>query len=102
MFKKIVCVVLLGVVLSAASMDEFEKFKDNDFDTYKKSQEDYFKDYQQSQMKVFEKYKKELGAYWEEPKVSTKKAWVSYAEDKKTRTDVDFSKNISSSLNIIS
>jgi len=46
------------------------------------------------QLQAFHQYKKELSVIWEIPKTSTKKEWVSYTKDKKTRTDVDFGKNI--------
>lgn len=42
-------------------------------------------------MKAFNDYKKEIGAIWDDPKMSTEKTWVGYTKDKKTRTDVDFS-----------
>ncbi|MDH4943701.1 murein transglycosylase domain-containing protein [Sulfurimonas sp. C5] len=51
----------------------------NSFETYKKAQEKAFTDYQ-----------KELGIFWEKPKLSNKKEWITYTTDKKTRTDVNF------------
>lgn len=99
MIKNLLFVIFLSNLLSAQSaadfqkqqMQNFEKEK-KEFDVYKKSQEDEFNSYQESQMKAFEDYKKEIGAYWQDPKMSTKKTWVAYTEDKKTRTDVDFEK----------
>ena len=63
------------------------------FKQYKKSQEEAFKKYKEAQEKAFKEYKKEIGAIWEEPKLSTKKEWVQYSKDKKTRSEVDFDKN---------
>ncbi len=63
------------------------------FEAYKKEQMESFEAYKKAQMKAFEQYKKELGAYWEKPKLSTKKEWVAYSKDKKTRSDVDFENN---------
>ncbi|MDY0120460.1 MAG: murein transglycosylase domain-containing protein [Sulfurimonas sp.] len=62
------------------------------FDIYKKSQEEAFAAYEQEQMQAYNDYKKEIGALWDDPKLSTKKKMVNYTEDKKTRTDVDFEK----------
>lgn len=62
------------------------------FDIYKKSQEEAFAAYEQAQMQAYNDYKKEIGALWDDPKLSTKKKMVNYTEDKKTRTDVDFEK----------
>ena len=76
----------------AQTAEEFRKEQMSGFDSYKTTQEAAFKKYQKDQMKAFADYKKEVGALWSEPKMSTKKAWVSYTKDKKTRTDVDFSK----------
>jgi len=79
--------------LLAQNAQEFQEQQNKSFNTYKKTQEENFKAYQDSQSKAFEEYKKELGVYWEKPKLSTKRTWISYTEDKKTRTNVDFSKN---------
>jgi membrane-bound lytic murein transglycosylase C len=99
MIKNLLFVILLSNLLSAQSATDFQKQQMQDFEkektkfsAYKKSQEDEFDSYQKSQMKAFEDYKKEIGAYWQDPKMSTKKTWVAYTEDKKTRTDVDFEK----------
>ncbi|WP_294962113.1 murein transglycosylase domain-containing protein [Sulfurimonas sp.] len=99
MIKKLVIVTYLTSTLLAQSaqdfktqqMQEFNKEK-KQFGFYKKSQTQEFDAYQKAQDKVYKDYKKELGVFWDEPKISTKKKWVSYTQDKKTRTDVDFSK----------
>lgn len=70
-------------------MSSFESSK-NSFDTYKVSQEEAFETYQKEQMKAFNDFKKEVGALWEDPKMPTKTSLVTYSQDKKTRTDVDF------------
>ena len=64
-----------------------------EFSKYKKSEEDTFSVYKKAQLKALSDYKKSLQSYWNEPKISTKKEWLSYTLDKKTRTDVDFEKN---------
>lgn len=74
------------------SEDNF-KGKLKEFQEYKKSQEQQFASYQKAQMKAFYEYKKELSLFWDNPQLSTKKRWFMYTEDKKTRSDVDFSNN---------
>ncbi len=64
-----------------------------EFKVYKKKTLDEFEAYKKAQEKAYKEYKKEVGAIWEEPKLSTKKEWVAYSKDKKTRSDVDFAKN---------
>jgi membrane-bound lytic murein transglycosylase C len=99
MIKKLIIVTYLTSTLLAQSaqdfktqqMQEFNKEK-KQFGFYKKSQTQEFETYQKAQDKVYKDYKKELGVFWDKPKISTKKKWVSYTQDKKTRTDVDFSK----------
>jgi membrane-bound lytic murein transglycosylase C len=99
MLKNIIIVACITSTLLAQSAQDFKNqqmqgFNDGkqQFDIYKKTQEEEFKTYLEEQDKAYKAYKKELGVFWDEPKTSTKKEWVSYTEDKKTRTDVDFSK----------
>ena len=91
---------LSSVVLFAASpgsstlaqMDAIKK-EQQAFLNYKKKQMESFQAYKKAQMEAFKQYKKEVGVYWEDPKLSTKKEWVAYSKDKKTRSDVDFEHN---------
>lgn len=92
MLKKIVIVAALSCAVFAQTAKEYQEEQKKAFQTYKTTQEEDFKAYQKEQMKAFDDYKKEVGAIWDEPKMSTKKSWVAYTEDKKTRTNVDFSK----------
>ncbi len=92
MLKKVLILGLLCFGLYAQTAAEFQKEQMQGFNSYKKSQEEGFEEYKKAQMKAFNDYKKEIGAFWDEPKLSTKKTWVGYTKDKKTRTDVDFSK----------
>jgi len=94
MLKKILIITSLSCLLLGQTAKEFQQQQMSGFNSYKKTQEEGFKEYQKDQMKAFNDYKKEIGAIWEEPKMSTKKTWVAYTKDKKTRTDVDFSKEI--------
>ena len=90
MFKKLLLITLFTTSIFALTMEEFAKQQKEGYNSYKKTQEEGFKAYQKEQMKAFNDYKKEIGAIWEKPKMSTKKTWVAYTPDKKTRTDVDF------------
>nr|WP_321268547.1 murein transglycosylase domain-containing protein [uncultured Sulfurimonas sp.] len=99
MLKKLLFGTCLASALIAQNAQDFKNQQMQGFNSekeqfgiYKKSQEEEFEAYQKAQDKAFEEYKKEIGVFWDEPKTSTKKQWVSYTEDKKTRTDVDFSK----------
>lgn len=99
MFKKLLLIICVASTLIAQSVQDFKNQQmqgfnkeKKQFGIYKKSQEEEFDTYQKEQNKAYKAYKKELGVFWDEPKISTKKKWVSYTEDKKTRTDVDFSK----------
>ncbi|MCF6329986.1 MAG: murein transglycosylase domain-containing protein [Sulfurimonas sp.] len=91
MFKQVIILISL---LFAAGANDFQKEQIKDFNNYKKSQENTFSDYKKAQMKIFDDYKKEINLIWEKPKLSTKKSWVSYSKNKKTRSDVDFAKEI--------
>lgn len=97
MIKKIIIASTLATALFAQTAAEYQaqqmkdfKNQKTEFQTYKTNVEKEFKSYQEAQTKAFNDYKKEVGAYWEDPKLSTKKTWVGYTNDKKTRTDVDF------------
>lgn len=90
-------------LLSLAHAQSFEEFQaqlqqlqaseQQQFAQFQKSQLEAFDAYKKAQYQAVESYKKSLNAYWDEPKLSTKKEWLSYTPDKKTRTDVDFEKN---------
>lgn len=73
----------------AMQMEAFEAEKDR-FDSYKADIEGEFDSYQKLLQKEYDGYIKELSSFWEKPIMSSKKRWVAYSEDKKTRTDVDF------------
>ena len=82
----------LAATLFGASTQSYQSQMD-DFYKYKQQQYNDFASYKKEMMAAFQAYKKEIGAYWEEPKLSTKKEWVQYSKDKKTRSEVDFKHN---------
>lgn len=90
---------LTASTLFAQNSDEFrdaqmQGFQNqiNEFESYKSSVEDEFESYQKAIEGVYKTYARELGAYWEEPELSSKKRWVSYSKDKMTVSKVDFEK----------
>ena len=91
MFKILIILAVVTFSLQAQTAAEFAQQQTQGFNSFKKSQEEEFAKYKKEQEKAFNDYKKEIGAIWNDPKMSTKKTWVAYTEDKKTRTDVDFS-----------
>jgi len=99
MLKNLLLIASVLTTLPAQSAGDFITKQTQDFkkektkfDLYKKTQEDEFKSYQEAQTKTYNEYIKEISEYWDDPKMSTKKSWVSYTKDKKTRTNVDFEK----------
>ena len=94
---KFIYLILLSCVLYSSELDsmqeEMQKMRD-EFAQMKQTNKDEFQEYQESLNKEYETYKKELQKYWDTPKLSTKKEWISYSKDKKSRSDVDFEKNI--------
>ena len=100
MIKKSLLFLSLFSLAGAQSFDEFqqqqEQMQNNDkqdFSRFAKSQEEAFDTYEKEQLKALDSYKKSLQTYWNEPKLSTKKEWLSYSDDKKSRADVNFEKN---------
>ena len=97
MIKKIIIASSIVTALFAQTAKEYQaqqmrdfKNQKTEFKAYKTSVEKEFRAYQEAQKQAFNDYKKEVGAFWEKPKLSTKKTWVAYTKDNKTRTDVDF------------
>ncbi len=93
LLQNIIFISLLSSAVFAQEANEFQLQQMKEFNSYKKTQEDDFKAYQKAQQEAYKNYKKELSAFWDQPKLSTKKTWVEYTKDKKTRTDVDFANN---------
>lgn len=92
MIKKVIISIAVITSIYGADSSDFVNNQMKEFNNYKTSQEEGFKTYKKAQEKAYNDYKKEIGAIWEEPKLSSKKNWLSYSKDKKTRTDVDFAK----------
>ncbi len=88
--KKIFIFLVFGcILLEAQSYKDIQK----EFEAYKKQQYNAFDAYKKAQEKAFKEFKKKIKAVWDEPKLSTKKKFVSYSKDLKTRSEVDFKNN---------
>lgn len=60
------------------------------FEYYKEATQRDFEDYQKALDEAFAEYKESIAKVWKDPQFSTQKEWVSYTEDKQTRTAVAF------------
>ncbi|MEA1983047.1 MAG: transglycosylase SLT domain-containing protein [Campylobacterota bacterium] len=85
---------LVALCTQALTPEEEMAKMEAEFASYKSNQESEYKNYKESLEKEFSAYKKELQTYWKNPELSTKKEWVSYSDDKKSRSKVDFEKNV--------
>ncbi len=83
-----ILLIILTVVISLSALTPEEQMAK--FEAMKKSQDSAFKNYKESMDEAFKDYKKELKKYWDTPELSTKKEWVSYSKDKKSRSKVNF------------
>ena len=63
-----------------------------EFEQMKQSQMNAFNAYKKALNKEYQSYKDELNKYWKHPELSTKKVWVSYSNDKQSRSTVNFAK----------
>lgn len=91
--KKIVFALLLSAPLFTLSADSSYGAMAKQsaaFAAYKANQESAFSDYSKRVDREYAAYKKELQKYWKNPKLSTQKEWVSYSQDNKSRSEVDF------------
>lgn len=88
-------ILLSGLLFSSESIsaeDAVAKMKE-DFETMKKGENKAFSSYKENLQKEFNAYKNELSEFWKDPALSSKKKWVSYSDDKKSRSKVDFENN---------
>ena len=93
MLNYFLLLIALSLGLYAQSAEEQMAQIDAKFAAMKKAEDKRFKSYKENLDNAFKSYKKELNRYWKNPELSTKKEWVSYSKDKKSRSIVDFEKN---------
>lgn len=94
--KKFSVLVLLSVMLMSFEVDDMQAEMDMmqaEFEQMKMSNENEFETYSKSLKQEYEAYEEELKQYWDNPKLSTKKDWVSYSKDNQSRANVDFENN---------
>ncbi|MCK4639408.1 MAG: DUF3393 domain-containing protein, partial [Bacteroidales bacterium] len=74
--------------------DNFKKKQDAAYTNFKDKTDKQFEAYEKANKEAFDKFKEDVEKLWgaDDFKESTKKNWVEYSSDKKTRTDVDFEK----------
>ncbi|MDF1878261.1 transglycosylase SLT domain-containing protein [Sulfurimonas sp. SAG-AH-194-C20] len=92
MKKLLLSLVLSALLFSSEKNDAVAKML-QEFEASKQAQQKEFTSYKAQLEKEYSNYKQELKIYWEDPKLSTKKEWVSYTKDKKSRSKVDFENN---------
>jgi membrane-bound lytic murein transglycosylase C len=83
-FYKILFLALLCAT-SLTAQTELEKFEQ-----YKLQQQTDFQNYHDEINQAYRNYKDELNRLWKHPELSSKKKWLSYSKDKKTKTKVGF------------
>ncbi|MFT5662273.1 MAG: membrane-bound lytic murein transglycosylase C [Sulfurimonas sp.] len=81
--------LLCSLALALDKVDSIESLK-NEFIQYQSSQAIHFKNYEKMHFDAIKQYKKDLSTVWDEPTLTTKNTIVSYAPDKRTRTNIDF------------
>ncbi len=87
---------LFALVAPLLFASDFQTKEDLAFKAYMKQEKQEFYEYKKALKKAYDTYTKELEVFWQEPKLSSKKSWVHYSNDKKSRFDLDFEKgNIS-------
>jgi len=72
---------------------DFEAYKNqliSDFDESKKE----FEEYLEIVNSEIAEYRENLSKYWQEPEVYAKERWIEYSPDEKSRSEVDFEKNV--------
>lgn len=104
MKKGIMYILLIACILPGTFLQAQE---DQSFEEYKKQEKKRYQQYVENEMKAYEQYmkeeqegleklRKEIEEFWGTGEFisSTKKDWVEYSKDKKSRSDVDFENGI--------
>jgi len=96
-FLVVIVVSLLMTSISIAQVEEqtyeeYRKQEGQNFQNYLESENIAYEEYMLEEQKGIEKLRKEIEHFWGTGEFisSTKKEWVEYSKDKKSRSDVDF------------
>jgi len=97
-FSVLVSVALLFVtpvksqVTEGQSFEEFRKQETQNYQNYQEAETKAYQQYMKEEQEGLEKLRKEVEDFWGKGEFisSTKKEWVEYSPDKKSRSDVDF------------
>lgn len=93
------CIIFIAVGVSGESFDNYkeeyskENFYDKEVQKYEEYKEKLYKEFQiykNTLMNEYKKYKDEITEYWQTAETSTRKKWIEYSYDKKTKRVVDF------------
>lgn len=86
--------LLINFLLADNSYEnEIAKMK-AEFEAMKQEQLSGFDQYKKDLQKEYKLYQDELKKYWNNPELSSQKEWISYSNDNKSRSKVDFENEI--------
>ncbi|MCK9450420.1 MAG: murein transglycosylase domain-containing protein [Bacteroidales bacterium] len=83
-------------VTEEQSFEEFQRQENQNFQNYLEAESIAYEQYVKEEQEGLEKLRKEVEDFWGTGEFisSTKKDWVEYSEDKKSRSDVDFEEGV--------
>ena len=91
--KKPIFIPIMLLMLTCNSLaDEFSDFLRENQEGVKKQQES-FDAYKEAYVAEYQQYKDRINKEWDESRISSPKKWVTYSDDLKTRTTVNYENN---------
>ena len=93
LFSILMLSTLIYSIQGVSAQEEMDNIK-AEFEAMKRAQNSGFTEYKKSQEKAYNSYRNELNKFWDKPDLSTQKEWVSYSNDQKSRSKVDFEKGL--------
>lgn len=84
--------IAIAQVTEEQSYEEYRKQEAQNFQNYMEEQNKAYEQYMKEEQEGLEKFRKEVEGFWGTGDFisSTRKGWVEYSKDKKSRSDVDF------------
>lgn len=88
----LIIVILIPLTARSQSFKDYKKQEQQNFQQFKEADQKAFAAYKKQEQEGIEKLRKEIEEYWGKNGfvTSTKKDWVEYSSDKKSRSEVDF------------